>query len=155
MIGEYREEHEYLDGFLSGKPSPFLTRNVALSVEDTHGRIRTLTAEDRPQTYQIEQQLTKRQCIICDNGLGQDQHRTLKNKDLCIVAAETYMHSVAAKAVRQVRKTVRFCRIGGIFFTPLGASSLAAWEHAHLQSDPGKISRHETINNMKKLHNYD
>ena len=58
------------------------------------------------------------------------------------------MRSVAAKAERQVRRIVWFCGIGRIFFTRLGASPLAAWEDAHLQSDPGKNNQQDKNDNM-------
>ena len=70
-------------------------------------------------------------------------------KELCIAAAEAYMRSVATiKDERQVRRTVRFCGIGGIFFTRLGASPLAEWEHEHSRGDPDKTRPQDKLKNI-------
>ena len=94
----------------------------------------------------MPQQLTKR--AAKDTGREHQQLLSIKEErmvqgeiaadvttdhcKLVIEAATIYRRSVAKiRAARLVRRSIRFRGIGGIFFTRLGESPLAAWELAH------------------------
>jgi len=71
--------------------------------------------------------------------------------ELCKAAAKAYERAVAAiQGVRRVCRTVRFRGIGGMFFTRLGPSPLAAWEMEHL--DKSRIKQQGENAGSHSLH---
>ena len=82
-------------------------------------------------------------------------HRRSKKQmncyELCKAAAKAYERAVAAiQVVRRVCRTVRFRGIGGMFFTRLGPSPLAAWEMEHL--DKSRIKQQGENAGSHSLH---